>query len=269
MECMKKWEMGNRMLSSRLLCTHGVMASWLPLLAALLIRELDSKRNSKLGELLHVLKGELGVIDRVARAVNVLVRVLESALDSKGRLVSGLGERGVVTAGIAALGLGRGNGQVGLDKRVEERSEVGVDKVLDNTHDLLGTLLDPGSHVKLDHGTHTGALVLVGLSNSLRAKKTSLLSRVPVELDWSHTGKVCTAKCTERLKHRGRSGSIVVSSRGREEWPHVGRVLVGSDDGDGSILATGVGEASDDRVLSPGVLKLADLDLGVDTGNLS
>lgn len=51
----------------------------------------------------HVVKGQM--LDGVLGAVDVGVRILKGRLDDKGRGVAGLGGRGVVRAGVAALGL--------------------------------------------------------------------------------------------------------------------------------------------------------------------
>lgn len=67
--------------------------------------ELISEGDGKLRELLHVAERELGVVDRVGGRVDVVVRQVKLGLNGKGRSIAGLGERGVVRAGVTALGL--------------------------------------------------------------------------------------------------------------------------------------------------------------------
>jgi hypothetical protein len=75
------------------------------------------------GLLLHVVKGELGVVHGILRSVDVVVRVLERALDTvrqhdaserardlrKGRLVAGFTETSVVGTSVSTLSLYSGN----------------------------------------------------------------------------------------------------------------------------------------------------------------
>lgn len=67
--------------------------------------ELVGEGDGKLRELLHVAERELGVVDGVGRRVDVVVRQVKLGLDGKCRGIAGLGERGVVRAGVATLGL--------------------------------------------------------------------------------------------------------------------------------------------------------------------
>ncbi len=65
------------------------------------------ERQSHAGMLEHVLERQ--VLDEIIRRVDVVVRVLERRLDHKRGRVTGLGGRGMVGAGVAALGLYEGN----------------------------------------------------------------------------------------------------------------------------------------------------------------
>jgi len=56
------------------------------------------------------------------------------------------------------------------DKLLDERGQSGINKVLNNTDPLLGTLLDPSSHVHLQHCQYLPTLLLVALGNSLRSE---------------------------------------------------------------------------------------------------
>jgi hypothetical protein len=144
-----------------------------------------------------VVKGELGVVHGVLGSMDVVVRVLERALDTvvqytylsdesilrKGRLVSCFAETSVIGTSISTLSFDRGNvnyksvtiseSQIWKltvlgNKLLNEGSQGRVDKVLDDTNPLLGPLLDPSSHVHLQHCQYLSALFLVTLGDSLR-----------------------------------------------------------------------------------------------------
>lgn len=55
----------------------------------------------------HVVERE--ILDKVIGAMDVIVRVLKCRLDDEGRRVASLGGRGMVGAGIPALGLDEGD----------------------------------------------------------------------------------------------------------------------------------------------------------------
>lgn len=65
------------------------------------------KAKRHLGVLQHVVKRK--ILDQVVCAVNLLVRVFKGGLNDKCRWVASLGGRGVVRAGVAALGLDPGD----------------------------------------------------------------------------------------------------------------------------------------------------------------
>jgi hypothetical protein len=71
------------------------------------MRELVCESSGHAGMLEHVLEGQ--VLDHVVDGVDVVVRVLECRLDDKRTWVAGLVGGGVITAGIAALGLNERN----------------------------------------------------------------------------------------------------------------------------------------------------------------
>ena len=69
--------------------------------------QLVSKGQSHARVLEHVVKGK--ILDQILGAVDVVVGVLERGLDYECRWVASLGGRGVVRAGVAALGLDEGD----------------------------------------------------------------------------------------------------------------------------------------------------------------
>ena len=66
-------------------------------------RQLVAKGQRHARVLQHVVERQ--VLDLVVGRVDVVVRVLKGRLDDEGRGIAGLGRRGVVGAGVAALGL--------------------------------------------------------------------------------------------------------------------------------------------------------------------
>jgi hypothetical protein len=72
--------------------------------------QLVGKSQGHAGVLQHVVEGQ--VLNHILRGVDVVVRVLKGGLDDEGGGVAGLGGRGVVRAGVAALGLDVGDGAV-------------------------------------------------------------------------------------------------------------------------------------------------------------
>jgi len=69
--------------------------------------QLVAKGQRHAGMLEHVVERE--ILDQIVRAVDMVIRVLESRLDDEGRGVAGLGGRRVIGAGVAALGLHEGD----------------------------------------------------------------------------------------------------------------------------------------------------------------
>lgn len=95
----------------------------------------------------------------------------------------------------------------------------------------------------LDHGKDIDTLLLVALGNGLGTKETSLLSRVPVELDRAVGAETSVDEGTENFEDGNSARSIVISTGGATPHgqPHVDRVLVGADNdggvGQGLVLA--------------------------------
>ena len=147
--------------------------------------ELVGKSQGQARVLEHVVERE--ILDKIIGSVDVVVRILESRLDDEGGRVASLGGRGVIRAGISALCLDVGDVAVLLNDLLDKISKVGVDKINDNTDTLdLAGLEGAGyvaSHVLLEHGLDVAMSLLIGGEDGLAAKKTTLLSTVPVELD--------------------------------------------------------------------------------------
>lgn len=67
------------------------------------VSKLVSKAQGHLSVLQHVVKGQ--VLNQVLGSVDLLVAVLKGRFDDESRRIASLGSRGVVGAGVAALGL--------------------------------------------------------------------------------------------------------------------------------------------------------------------
>ena len=102
--------------------------------------------------------------------------------------------------------------------------------------------------------------LFVGSEDSLAAKKATLLSTVPVELDGVFVvtleNVLGLEENTESLQDGDGTAAIVISARGSENGrePKVDRVLVRADNNGGIGLA---GNGSNDAVLAPSVLEVA------------
>lgn len=79
-------------------------------LVELVEAELVNEAERHASVLKHMVEGE--VLDEVVAGVDMAVGVLKGRLDDEGRGVAGLGSRGVVGAGITALGLYPGDAAV-------------------------------------------------------------------------------------------------------------------------------------------------------------
>jgi hypothetical protein len=138
----------------------------------------------------------------------MVVAELESRLDDKGGRVAGFGSGSVVGTGVAALGFNiwdravltialasaiKLRGAENLreayldDDLLDKFGQAGVNKISDdaNTLNLAGIEgpLHEARHILLKHGLDIPLRLLVCLEDSLTAQKTTLLGRVPVELD--------------------------------------------------------------------------------------
>jgi hypothetical protein len=100
------------------------------------------------------------------------------------------------------------------DQLLDERSESRVDVILDNTDPLFGTLLDPSSHVHLQHGENLSSILFVALGDRLGSEKTSLFCGEVVELDRQSWSEVGVSQSLEAFEGRGSSRAIVIGSAG-------------------------------------------------------
>lgn len=104
--------------------------------------QLDRERERNLGKLGNVFDRVPLLVDRIARRVDVVVRILKRRFDREGRRDSDLGPARVIRAGVAAFGFdGLDVGVLGDDFR-QVGGEIGVDKVLDDADRRRRTRLD-------------------------------------------------------------------------------------------------------------------------------
>ena len=211
----------------------------------------------------HVIKVQ--VLDLILGCVDLVVAVLEVTLNDEGTGVASLASTGVIRACVAALGQDVRNVAVCGDNLLDELSEAGVHEIGDDTNTLwlssIKCLLDVAGHVLLEHGLDITPSLLVGLEDGLRTKQTALLSTVPVKLDsillFAADNVLVEKQNTQSLENGDSARTVIISTggskkRGEEE---VDTVLVGTDDNRLVRLAR---KSGNDRVLSPGVLKVLD-----------
>lgn len=142
------------------------------------VAELVDEGQGHLGVLEHVVEGE--VLDQVVGAVDALVRVAEGGLDHEGGRVAGLGGRGVIRAGVAALGLDPGDVAVldfytGESQTQSTRHRVTciVNECI--TH-LFDDLLDKVGQARVDEvGDNPNALRLAVVEGALDVTRHILL----------------------------------------------------------------------------------------------
>lgn len=133
----------------------------------------------------HVIKAQ--VLKLILRGMDLLIRVLEIALNHKRARIPGLARTRVVRTGVATLGLDERDVAVSRDDLLDKGREAWVNIVRDDAYRLrlasVQRLLHITRHVLLQHRLDFTAGLLVSGEDCLTAKEATLLRRVPVELD--------------------------------------------------------------------------------------
>jgi hypothetical protein len=205
------------------------------------------------GKLVQECQSDLGELERVAPAesvdrggivgcVDLGVVVSCDSLVQHGSGVAVLEPTGVVRAGVAATGIiGGGQLAVGVDQGLGEGVGSAIDVVSLEGDDLGGPRLEAvkgrmingcslmrpdsgedvlGSHVEFHESLNCNPGIMVGRGDRLRAKETSFLTGVEVNLEWGGGLEAGFNQDTEDLNGIDGTGTILT---GRNE----GSITVG------------------------------------------